>query len=651
MFTRFMNSLKSQSKLGGAFESVNAKNLSRFVLRGTGTLFTSIVAYQSYKYYRPNNISTFLDKEMTVFKIAKSDSSKKWTPRKPNTDLDSVGGNEEVLNSLADIVCYLQDPEKFIKSGAKPPRGIILSGPPGVGKTMMAEAVAGHSGVPIIIISGPEIESKYVGESEKKLRELFEAARQAAPCVLCIDEIDSIASKRFSSSDRTGFEHSVNSIVDQFLSLLTQDNTGVVIFATTNNHDILDPALVRPGRFDRHVYIGLPDLKNRMRILEIHTKNKKLDSVSLDDLANLSATFSGAKLAAWVNEAVMCASRDGVKAITKSHFDQARSILENGVIGQHINNPIQKKRTAMHEIGHALVGHVLGLTLYKVSLLRSGKSFGYTEFLPEDDQLNRTKEEVLNEICVALAGRAADEVFSVLRCGCKADLDHAKTLAYYLADQGLGSSLSGIARDQDIELILIEQMNRAKKILQENPKKHALLVNFLMEKEELRHEDLVEILAGKNIISSTSLISSFFNINLGKSSKPKISFLPPKKEYQGLESPESSGNKTIKKFPFTLGEVARAFDITESVIRELKLDCGRGCRIVFKPSFAKHDHMNNVSNILKKNDVEHIYLRNHLAGCAELIVYDNGLSDFSKFIKSKNQPDAQSSDENVYEYF
>ena len=206
----------------------------------------------------------------------------KFHPKNSDKDLFALGGYEGVLDRLADLVRYLQNPTEYTKSGIQHLKGVVLSGPPGVGKTFIAEAVAGHAGVPIFIISGPDIESGHVGESEQMLRDLFKQAQSIAPCVICIDEFDSIAAKRISPEGETAniqtHAHYINSTVNQLLSLLSQDHPGVVVIATTNNFQMLDPAIVREGRFDRHIALSLPSKEERKQILEIHTKNKKMES-------------------------------------------------------------------------------------------------------------------------------------------------------------------------------------------------------------------------------------------------------------------------------------------------------------------------------------------------------------------------------------
>lgn len=451
---------------------------------------------QDAKIETPSDDPSLLCKNVALQDTSSSIKEEQYQPTIPKKDLYVLGGNAEVLDRVADTVRYLQNPEAFVKLGAKLPKGIILSGPPGVGKTLLAEAVAGHAGVPFILINGGEMERPFAGQAEAKLREFFKMADTMAPCVVCIDEIDAIGSKRDPTSPMWA-----NSITSQLLTLLSQDHPGVIVMATTNFFKVLDPALVRPGRFDRHIVLSLPNLADREHILKIHTKDKKLSSnVSLKDLAALSAGFSGAKLAAWVNEAAICAIRQESIQIEEQHFEEARTLLSVGILRQSSPNPLQKQRTATHEAGHALVGHLLNRRIYRTTTRSSGNSAGHTEWIPLGDDLIPTKQELLDSICMLLAGRAAEQLFETPQAGSESDLEQAKEIAYRMvSDEAMGSTISGDPRD--VEEILQEQMHHSCTLLKENRETWERVKNALIEHDELFRGDFLNVIEGKSVVS------------------------------------------------------------------------------------------------------------------------------------------------------
>lgn len=578
-----------------------------------------------------------------------------WTARKPTTDLNQVGGNEDILNSLSDIVRYLQDPKAFTESGIKAPRGVILSGPPGVGKTMMAEAVAGQAGVPVISISGPEIESPYVGVTENNLRNLFKTAKDNAPCVVYIDEIDAIASKRFSNAEKS-YEYHINSKVDQLLSLLSQENPGVIVIGTTNNYALLDPAIVRPGRFDRHINVTLPDCDDRIRILKICTQSKKLaSSVDLQDLSNLSSGFSGAKISAWVNEAARCALEEGTKSINASHFEKARNILQNGVMNKSQSNLKMKENTAKHELGHALVGHYLGSKLYKVSTKKNAMVFGVTEFLPEnEEQSNLTKQQILDNICILLAGRAAEELFGTVQSGNQDDFRKAKTLVFRMVrDEGMGSSLSGSNDFNDADTILDEQMARAKNILQSHEIEFGKLTKTLMEKEELLGHEFLDVLTG-NYLPSNAKKGSFFSMFTGNRSAMMVRRLPEKKEYKernSIQLPIKLNESNVDNYSFfsapieenlklNIDEIAQAFNIKSTDIKTVSSG-GKGFEIYFNPFFERENDIGKILKILRNENLPNSYTNGHTKdnhySMPKLKI--DSKKEFYEFIKKQNEED------------
>lgn len=602
---------------------------------GSATTLMSSTVLMSYQLSRSN---LFNDKTLHS-ELSTEIPTPKWSARKPNFDLEHVGGNTEILNSLSDIVEYLIDPKKFTDSGLQAPRGVILSGPPGVGKTMIAEAIAGHSGVPIIMISGPEIEASLVGVAENNLRQLFEVAKQNAPCVLCIDEIDSMAPKRFATA-KTSTELYVNSKVDQLLSLLSQQHPGLIVIGTTNNYESLDPAIVRPGRFDKHIYVPLPDYESRLKIIEKYTQNKTLAAnVSIKELASLSLGFSGAKIESWINQAAILASKNNDKEIKLSYLDRAKTILEHGTQHQVQTNVAKKMNTAKHEAGHAIVGYHLGFNLYKISTLQSNDGYGYNDFMINEQESTHTRTDALNRICMLLAGRAAENLFMEPQFGNHSDFNKAKKIASTMVNaEGMGSTISGINASDEVELILQAQMERAKTILLQHKKQYDHVVTALMEHNELYRDEFLSVIAGKVLNKNQpnkGLFSDLFN---PAAPKPTKSALPAKKPYREYiyAAGKSPADPDKKKIPLSLEEIAKAIGVNVSDIRNVKPHLFSGFEVNFKPSFNAHDHMQNISKTLKSNNVENIYLHSYTMGEAQLHIYDEGLNDFVKYVQEKN---------------
>lgn len=559
------------------------------------------------------------------------ETTSRWTPTIPKADLDGIGGNTEILNNVADIVQYLQNPEEYIKNGVKAPKGVILSGPPGVGKSFIAEAIAGHAGVPLIMISGPEVLSPFVGVAEENLREIFKQAKEAAPCVLCIDEIDAITGQRIDPPMRSTDMY-YNSMVDQLLSLLAQENTGVIVVGTTNNFANMDSAIIRPGRFDRHITINLPNQEDRKAILKVHIGKKELDSsVSFEDLAALSAGFSGAKIASWVNEAALNATKEGSKVLTAQHFDRARNLLQSSLQRKQ-TDPIQKNRTALHESGHAIVAHVLGIKVHKVSTLISGKTFGSTEFLPTAETQNYSKQEALDLICTSLAGRAAEQLTNTLQFGSLSDIKIAKEIAIDITKEAMGTTLSNINVVNDVEDILQNQMKRATELLKTHEAEWKRVTDALVTHDELNRDQFLKVFEGRRVSFRPAADLSTKN----------TSHLPPKKAMRvKLFDANSKNNSSSKKdeeepLPFTKEEVAKAFGLEPNLIRVIKYAYDEGYEILLVPSFTDHEKMEKLSDTLDKNNIEHLYFRKYLQN-PEFKIRKLGAKDFIKFVKKMNE--------------
>lgn len=518
--------------------------------------------------------------------------------RYSNLDLHSFGGSKEILDNLADIVRYLQNPEEFAKAGAQLPKGIILSGPPGVGKTLLAEAVAGHAGVPFILINSGELEQSQVGKTEELLREIFKVAEENAPCVLCFDELDSIATKRIDASQdlrNPVLLRYYNMQVNQLLTLLSKKQTEVIVMGTTNHFDSLDPAVIRPGRFDRHIALSLPSDKDRLDILQVLVKDKKLGSdVKLDQLVMISSGFSGAKLNTWVNEAALNAARAHKKHIELKHFDEARTRLEIGVARKTITDALVKRRIAAHEAGHAVVGHLLNSTLFKISTLQNGQRFGYTELISKGG-LNPTEQDLLDNVCRLLAGRAAEILLNIRQAGSQDDLEKAKEIVRMMViDEGMGRTLLGSSIE--IEEILEEQLQRAVNLLEANRPAWEKVTEALVQRDELFQEQFLKLMNGEKIIDhQPSLISKMTGVFSSKSDQRDEGSVP-------LELPPKALRRDLREDPQLPVKFAKAFNFEPFQIQKVESTESEYV-IHFKP-FVRLEDLRTLSNMLRSEEIE-----------------------------------------------
>lgn len=430
---------------------------------------------------------------------------------------ENVAGNEEAKESVKDIIDFLKNPEKYSAYGARMPKGIILYGEPGTGKTLLAKAVAGEAGVPFYAMSGSDFVQIYVGVGASRIRQLFKKARSHGKAVIFIDEIDAIGKKRDGSSNGGSDER------DQTLNaLLTEmsgfnEKEGIIVMAATNRLDMLDPALLRPGRFDRHIEVSLPDVAAREKILKLHLKNKPVtDDISVKEWAQKTSMFSGAKLEHLVNEAAILACKDNSKYIKNIHLDKAFSIVLAGYERQerdHIRE-LDKKITAYHEAGHALVSAKVlpEEKLSKVTIIpTTNGAGGYTLSIPED-KMYQNKSYLLNRIKVLLGGRAAEEIIfgkEKITTGAYSDLKHSTNLVTNMVTAyGMGESLglltlseigdlSSSTKDEIIRecKTLIDKLYEdTKNILLSNKNLLEDITNALLEKETLYYEDMEKIL-------------------------------------------------------------------------------------------------------------------------------------------------------------
>lgn len=425
---------------------------------------------------------------------------------KPNISFKDVAGLEEIKEELQETIDFLNNSAKYKKMGAHIPKGILFYGPPGTGKTLLAKAVAGETNSTFLYASGSEFVEKYVGVGAKRVRTLFEKARKEAPSIIFIDEIDAIGAKRNLDSNNEK-DQTLNQLLVE-LDGFNSDDT-VIVIGATNRLDLLDEALLRPGRFDRHIYVGNPNMKAREQILEVHTKNKPLDKdVDIKKLAKKTHGLSGADLANIANEAAIIAVRNNAAKITKSHFDAA---LERVIAGLEVKNPTvlekEKKTVSIHEAGHAIVAKILNTDkVQKISIIPRGHALGYVLKFPEEDRYLHTEQELMNKITILLAGRAAEDIMlKEVTTGAKDDLDKATKIAkemvceYGMSDLGLmvvNDNYLKFNYDKlrvEINKILDKAYDRAKRILQENKELLIKISDVLMEKESIEEDELEEI--------------------------------------------------------------------------------------------------------------------------------------------------------------
>ena len=436
-----------------------------------------------------------------------------------------VAGEDEAKENLQEIVNYLHDPKKYEEIGASMPKGILLVGPPGTGKTMLAKAVAGESNVPFFSISGSEFVEMFVGMGASKVRDLFKQAKEKAPCIVFIDEIDAIGQKR--NSGQFGGNDEREQTLNQLLTEMDgfEGNTGVIILAATNRPDSLDPALTRPGRFDRRVPVELPDLKGREEILKVHAKKVKIaPGVDFNTVARMASGASGAELANIVNEAALRAVRAGRKSVTQADLEESIEVViagyqkKNSILTDH-----EKCIVAYHEIGHALVAakQSNSAPVQKITIIpRTSGALGYTMQVDEGNHYLMNKAELENKIATLTGGRAAEEVaFNSITTGASNDIDHATKLAramltrYGMSDEfdmvaletvnnqylGGDTSLACSAQtqreiDQKVVELVKTQHEKAIRILTENRAKLDELAQYLYQKETITGEEFMDIL-------------------------------------------------------------------------------------------------------------------------------------------------------------
>ena len=458
------------------------------------------------------------------FNMGKS-NAKVYVKSSDGIKFSDVAGEDEAKENLTEIVDYLHNPDKYKEIGASMPKGILLVGPPGTGKTMLAKAVAGEANVPFFSMSGSEFVEMFVGMGASKVRDLFKQAKEKAPCIVFIDEIDAIGQKR--NTGGMGGNDEREQTLNQLLTEMDgfEGNGGVIILAATNRPESLDPALTRPGRFDRRVPVELPDLKGREEILKVHAKKIRVaDDVDFSKIARMASGASGAELANIVNEAALRAVRDNRKFATQSDMEESIEVV---IAGYQKKNAIltdrEKLVVSYHEIGHALVAakQLNSAPVQKITIVpRTSGALGYTMQVEEGNHYLMTKEELENKIATYTGGRAAEEVvFGSISTGASNDIEQATKIAramltqygmseefdmvaletvtnqYLGGDASLACSAETQARVDSLVVELVRtQHEKAKKILEENREKLDALSNFLYEKETITGEEFMNIL-------------------------------------------------------------------------------------------------------------------------------------------------------------
>ena len=434
----------------------------------------------------------------------------------PDVKFKDVAGIDEVVEELEEVRDFLAEPERFQRMGAKIPRGVLLMGPPGTGKTLLAKAVAGEAGVPFFSISGSDFVEMFVGVGASRVRDLFKQAKEASPSIIFIDEIDAVGRQRGAGlgGGHDEREQTLNQLLVEMDGF--EDNTAVILVAATNRPDILDPALLRPGRFDRQVTVDRPDVAGREQILRVHSENKPLaNEIDFSALAKLTPGFTGADLANLMNEAALLAARRHKSAISMEEIEEA---MERVVAGPEKKSRImterERKTIAYHECGHALVGHVLENSdpVHKISIISRGRALGYTLQLPEEDHFLETRDGMLDQIAVLLGGRTAEELFcDDITTGASNDLERATKIARemvtrYGMSAELGAQVFGEAQhevflgrdwanhndlaaetakriDDEVERIMRTAHQRATTVLDERREQMHTMARVLLERE------------------------------------------------------------------------------------------------------------------------------------------------------------------------
>ena len=464
-----------------------------------------------------NRMSGQQDKTMSFAKT----KAKTAESERPKVKFSDVAGIDEAVEELQEVRDFLSDPDRYHSMGARIPRGVLLVGPPGTGKTLLAKAVAGEAGVPFFSISGSDFVEMFVGVGASRVRDLFKQAKEAAPCIVFIDEIDAVGRQRGAGlgGGHDEREQTLNQLLVEMDGF--EDNSSVILIAATNRPDILDPALLRPGRFDRRVTVDRPDVRGREQILRVHAEGKPFaDDVDFERLSKITPGFTGADLANLMNESALLAARRHKETIGPGEVEEA---MERVMAGPERKSRViterERRVIAYHESGHALVGHVLENSdpIHKISIVSRGQALGYTMQVPEEDHFLETRDGMLDQIAVLLAGRTAEELFcDDITTGASNDLERATKLARtmvtrYGMSEELGAQVFGEAQhevflgrdyanhqdysaetakriDDEVERIMREGHGRARSVLDERRRQMDTMARVLLERETVEGE-------------------------------------------------------------------------------------------------------------------------------------------------------------------
>jgi cell division protease FtsH len=517
-----------------AFEQLLIKKGVEFDSKGTGssawwTILTSLLPFVllfGFWIFLMNQVQGGGSKVMSFGKSR----AKRMTPDSPKIGFKDVAGVEEAVEELHEIKEFLENPKKFQALGARIPKGVLLYGPPGTGKTLLARAVAGEAGVPFFSISGSDFVEMFVGVGASRVRDLFEQAKQAAPCIVFMDEIDAVGRHRGAGlgGGHDEREQTLNQLLVEMDGFELKDN--IILIAATNRPDILDPALLRPGRFDRQIVVDRPDRNGRRKILEVHAKGKPLaQEIELDTLAAGTPGFTGADLANLVNEAALLAARRGKKTIAQEELEEGiMRVIAGPEKKTRLFSEEERKVTAYHEMGHALVGHYLDqdAEVHKISIISRGQALGYTISLPREDRYLTTKTTLMKQLASILGGRAAEElVFNEVTTGAANDLEKVTHTAkqmimrYGMSDK-LGPRVLGrnqdmpflgremasepdyseeMARDidEEIRLVIEDAHSQARSVLETHIEELHKLSGILIERETIDKDQFLRLLAGE----------------------------------------------------------------------------------------------------------------------------------------------------------
>jgi cell division protease FtsH len=457
--------------------------------------------------------------------------AKRMSVDSPKITFRDVAGVDEAVEELHEIKEFLENPKKFQALGARIPKGVLLFGPPGTGKTLLARAVAGEAGVPFFSISGSDFVEMFVGVGASRVRDLFEQAKQNSPCIIFMDEIDAVGRHRGAGlgGGHDEREQTLNQLLVEMDGFEMKDN--IILIAATNRPDILDPALLRPGRFDRQIVVDRPDRKGRAKILEVHTRGKPLAKhIELDTLAGQTPGFTGADLQNLVNEAALLAARQGKREIDHLQLEEGiMRVIAGPEKKTRVMSEKERRITAFHEMGHALVAHYLRHTdpVHKISVISRGQALGYTISLPTEDKFLTTRAELSDTMAMTLGGRAAEEIcFGEITTGASNDLEKVTATAKQMVmrfgmSEKLGPRVFGhnqgqpflgrefnaepdysdeIAReiDDEIRRIVEDAHQTARAVLEEHREKLDMTSEILLRRETIEREEFIELLAGKS---------------------------------------------------------------------------------------------------------------------------------------------------------